>query len=55
MDIAEALTDSTAPRKYWYALKKRKIELSTICRQLKLKAQDGKYYKTDVVDDARSL
>lgn len=26
------------------------IELSTICRQLKLKAKDGKYRYTDVVD-----
>ena len=52
MDIAEALTGSTASRKYWYALKKRKNELSTICRQLKLQAIDGKYYNTDVVDDS---
>lgn len=51
MDIAAALTKTTGPRKYWYALKKRKNELSTICRQLKLKARDGKFYNTDVVDD----
>ena len=30
----------------------RKNELSTICRQLKLTAKDGKAYLTDVVDDA---
>ena len=51
MDIAEALTKSSNPRSYWNALKWRKNELSTICRQLKLKANDGKSYLTDVVDE----
>lgn len=50
-DIAEALTKSKNPRSYWNALKRRKGELSTICRQLKLTASDGKKYMTDVVDD----
>lgn len=50
-DIAEALTKSGNPRSYWNALKRRKGELSTICRQLKLKANDGKSYMTDVVDE----
>lgn len=47
MDIAEAITKSWSPRKYWNALKTRNTELSTICRQLKLKARDGKFYNTD--------
>lgn len=51
MDIAEALTKSKNPRSYWNAIKRRKNELSTICRQLKLTAKDGKKYLTDVVDD----
>ena len=51
VDIAEALTKSSNPRSYWNALKRRKNELSTICRQLKLKAKDGKSYLTDVVDE----
>ncbi len=51
VDIAEALTKSNNPRVYWNALKRRKSELSTICRQLKLKAKDGKAYLTDVVDE----
>lgn len=51
MDIAEALTQSSNPRSYWNALKRRKNQLSTICRQLKLKANDGKSYLTDVVDE----
>ena len=49
-DIAEALTKSNS-RSYWNAVKRRKPELSTICRQLKLTASDGKKYKTDVVDE----
>lgn len=52
MDIAEALTNSKNPRSYWNAIKRRKGELSTICRQLKIKASDGKSYLTDVVDEA---
>ena len=51
VDIAEALTKSSNPRIYWNALKRRKDELSTICKQLKLKAKDGKFYLTDVVDE----
>ena len=51
-DIAEALTKSKNPRSYWNAIKRRKPELSTICRQLKLKAADGKRYQTDVVDES---
>ena len=51
VDIAEALTKSSNPRVYWNALKRRKNELSTICKQLKLKAKDGKSYLTDVVDE----
>ena len=52
MDIAEALTKSKNPRKYWNTIKTRKNELSSICRQLKLKAKDGKFYNTDVVDES---
>ena len=50
-DVAEALTKSKNSRSYWNAVKRRKPELSTICRQLKLTASDGKKYKTDVVDE----
>ena len=55
IDMVEVLSESENPRDYWYKVKKRakldeKIELSTICRQLKLKAKDGKYRLTDVVD-----
>lgn len=52
VDVIEVLTDSSEPRKYWNAMKARVksddgIELSTICRQLKLMAADGKKYGTD--------
>lgn len=45
IDVVAALTDSFNPRDYWFKIKKREkiagIELSTICRQLKLKSSDG--------------
>ena len=55
VDVIYALTDSNKPRDYWYRLKQRvseeeKIELSTNCRQLKLKSTDGKRYNTDCAD-----
>ena len=52
MDIAEALTDTVNPRKYWNTFKTRNSGLSSICRQLKLRAKDGKFYDTDVVDES---
>ena len=55
IDVVEALTDSLNPRDYWFKMKTRVksedgIELSTICRQLKLKSSDGKKYMTDCAD-----
>ena len=55
VDVIGSLTESNNPRDYWYRVKKRmseeeKNELSTICRQLKLKAPDGKMRLTDVAD-----
>lgn len=55
VDVIVSLTESNNPRDYWYRVKKRmseeeRSELSTICRQLKLKSTDGKSYKTDVAD-----
>lgn len=51
-DIAEALTKSKNPRNYWAKFKSRHDQLMTICHQLKLKAKDGKFYNTDVVDES---
>lgn len=55
VDVVGSLTESNNPRDYWYRVKKcmseeEKSELSTICRQLKLKAPDGKMRLTDVAD-----
>ena len=50
-DVAEALTKSKNPRVYWATIKRRNPELIAICKQLKLKAKDGKYYNTDVVEE----
>ncbi len=51
-DVCEALTGSTNPRVYWATIKRRNPQLIAICKQLKLKAKDGKYYDTDVVDES---
>ncbi|MBQ3432146.1 MAG: Fic family protein [Clostridia bacterium] len=51
-DIVEALTKSKNPRVYWASFKRRNPQLIAICKQLKLKARDGKFYNTDVVDEA---
>jgi hypothetical protein len=55
IDVIEALTDSTNPRDYWFKMKTRVktedgLELSTICRQLKMKAIDGKMRETDAAN-----
>lgn len=50
-DVCEALSKSKNPRSYWNAIKRRNTQLSTNCRQLKLTAEDGKRYLTDVVDE----
>ena len=47
VDIVEALTDSPSPRQYWNIVKKRDEQLSTICLQLKLIANDGRKRLTD--------
>ena len=51
VDIIGVLTESKDPRKYWSVLKTRlkrtNPELTTKCSQLKLKANDGKYYSGD--------
>lgn len=51
MDIAEALTKSKNPRVFWATIKRRNTQLIAICKQLKLRAGDGKSYLIDVVDN----
>lgn len=55
VDVVEALTESVNPRDYWFRMKVRVesedgIQLSTMCRQLKLPAEDGKMRETDCAD-----
>ena len=55
VDVINALAEPTNPRDYWYQLKKRlsdeeKSEVSTKCRQLKMRAKDGKLRATDTLD-----
>ena len=52
IDIVGVLTDSANPRDYWYKMKIRVkeedgFEPSTVCRQFKMEAPDGKMRKTD--------
>jgi hypothetical protein len=62
VDVVSVLTDQATPRNastYWAVLKKRLIEegfqLLTNCKQLKLKASDGKRYNTDVANTEQLL
>ena len=55
IDVVGALTDSMNPRDYWFKMKIRVksedgLQLSTICRQLKMKAPDGKMRETDTAN-----
>jgi DNA-damage-inducible protein D len=55
VDIIEALTESTKPRDYWYRMKKRVaeadgFELSTVCRQFRMQAANGRSYQTECAD-----
>ena len=55
VDIINALAEPKNPRDYWSQFKERlsdeeKSEVSTNCRQLKMKAQDGKMRITDALD-----
>lgn len=55
IDVVAVLTESVNPRDYWFKMKKRVkssdgIELSTICRQFKMKSTDGKMRETDIVN-----
>ena len=55
IDVIAILTDSANPRDYWFKMKQRVktedgLELSTVCRQLKMKASDSKMRETDVAE-----
>ena len=60
IDVVSVLTDTSNPRDYWFKMKVRVkledgIELSTICRQFKLQAADGKMRETDCANTQQLL
>lgn len=59
VDVCQVLTDSIDGRKYWNKLKQRLKEEGnetvTNCRQLKMKASDGKMRKTDTANTEQLL
>ena len=55
IDVVGALSESINPRDYWFKMKIRVqseggLELSTICRQFKMQAPDGKMRLTDAAN-----
>jgi len=60
IDVVNVLTETSNPRDYWFKMKVRVkledgIELSTICRQFKLPATDGKMRETDCANTQQLL
>ena len=51
VDFIAILVDPNSPRRYWNNVKVRNPELSPFCGQLKLYADDGKKYLSDVINE----
>ena len=51
VDFINILVEPNSPRRYWYNVKNRNPELSPFCGQLKLYAEDGKKYMSDVINE----
>lgn len=51
VDLVDALTNTTNPRRYWSDLKRRNSKLFANCVQVKLTSKDGKKYLTDVLNE----
>jgi len=51
-DLIIILINSSAPRIYWNALKRRNHILHPYIKQFKLMASDGRYYLTDTITEA---
>lgn len=51
VDFIEVIIEPNSSRRYWNNVKVRNPELSPFCGQLKLYANDGKKYKTDVINE----
>ena len=50
-DFIAILVEPNSPRRYWNNVKVRNPELSPFCGQLKLYADDGKKYLSDVINE----
>lgn len=51
VDIVSAVTKSSNPRVYWATVKRRNEAIASISKSMKMMAEDGKAYNTDVVDE----
>ena len=51
VDFISILVEPNSPRRYWNNIKVRNPELSPFCGQLKLYADDGKKYLSDVINE----
>ena len=51
VDFINILVEPNSPRRYWNNVKVRNLELSPFCGQLKLYADDGKKYLSDVINE----
>lgn len=51
VDFIAILVEPNSPRRYWNNVKVRNPELSPFCGQLKLYADDGKKYLSDVINE----
>ena len=51
VDFISVLVNPNSPRRYWNNVKVRNPELSPFCGQLKLFADDGKKYLSDVINE----
>ena len=51
IDFIAILVEPNSPRRYWNNVKVRNPELSPFCGQLKLFADDGKKYLSDVINE----
>ena len=52
VDLINILVEPNSPRRYWNNVKVRNPELSPFCGQLKLYADDGKKYVSDVINES---
>ena len=52
VDFINVLVEPNSPRRYWNNVKVRNPELSPFCGQLKLYADDGKKYVSDVINES---